>query len=125
MKCLRCYGQPDKEAKFISCLTKMRVCDADDEEDSKIIGVPPTQTRSGRIVKKPEVYSYAMTTLHNKASDDKILLITDDDKCKNYKASIGTENDGEFCESDENVNKRANIQDVEAIGSIPVIQLEL
>ena len=35
MKCLRCYGQPDKEAKFISCLTKMRVCDADDEEDSK------------------------------------------------------------------------------------------
>ena len=35
-------------------------------------------------------------------------------KCKNYKASIGTEDDGEFCESDENVNKRANIQDVEA-----------
>ena len=33
---------------------------------------------------------------------------------KNYKASIGTEDDGEFCESDENVNKRANIQDVEA-----------
>ena len=32
----------------------------------------------------------------------------------NYKASIGTEDDGEFCESDENVNKRANIQDVEA-----------
>ena len=33
---------------------------------------------------------------------------------KNYKASIGTEDDGEFCESDENVNKRSNIQDVEA-----------
>ena len=33
---------------------------------------------------------------------------------KNYKASIGTEDDGEFCESDENVNKRENIQDVEA-----------
>ena len=35
-------------------------------------------------------------------------------KCKNYKASIGTDDDGDFCESDENVNKRANIQDVEA-----------
>ena len=38
MKCLKCYGQPDKEAKFISCLVKMQACD-DISEDSKAVNL--------------------------------------------------------------------------------------